>query len=221
VVDVGRWWNERPRRAPAEYARALAAADVLAQGDRVFVETSPEVDETADLLRLETELAHALVLALQELPAWSRRTFAAEFYAGRRRQPSHRTRDARDRLRIAATAAEVVFELVGSPALGRERIHDLLVGAAQNDDVSTTPEPAVSELRGAVAAARREVADADPFEAPTAATLAVVEVLDPASGEVALREVLLRTTWAALRSWPPGRVARFLRAVDEAFGAPA
>jgi phytoene dehydrogenase-like protein len=217
-VDVGAWWHEKPRRTPAAYACALAAANVLPRDERLFLETSPDVEEIAsELLRLETELAHALLLVLHVLPPADRRAFAAAFYSGRRRPTLQRPRAPNERLRVAGTAAHLVFELVGSRPLRHERIRDLLVGATQDDDLSRTPEPAVAELRRAVAAARREVASADPFEASTAATLAVLEVLDPASGDVALQVVLLRSTWAALRSWAPSRVAEFLRVVDAAF----
>ena len=74
-----------------------------------------------------------------------------------------------------------------------------------------------------LARVRGDLSGADPFVPATAAGLAILEVLDPASGDVAVQEVLLRSTWAALRSWAPSRVAELLLAVDDVFGrgAPA
>jgi hypothetical protein len=222
-IDAGGWWHEQPRRAPAAYACALVAANVLARDERLFVESSPDIDEIAeDLLRLEVELAHALVLVLETLPDAERDEFARKFYAARTRRSASRLERAEDRVRVAATAGELVLDLA-SQSVRSDRIRDLLVAVAQGDDLSVTPEPAVAELQRNLVAARREVVSADPFDMSTAATLAVIETLDPASGDVALQEVLLRATWAALRSRSRTDVLAYLHAVDDAFrrSAPA
>jgi len=83
------------------------------------------------------------------------------------------------------------------------------------DDPARPPEPALAEVRKVVARARLDLDLEDQLAPASAATTAVVEVLDPSSGTVALQEVLLRATWAALRSWEPDRVLEFLLAVHE------
>src|ERR671922_1740745 len=98
------------------------------------------------------------------------------------------------------------------PRLRSERVLDLLHGAAQGDDLTRTPEPAVSELRKTIARIR--------FEAePEDAALALAEVLDPASDIVDLKAVLARSAWAAVETWEPARVLGFLLAVERLFAA--
>jgi hypothetical protein len=124
-------------------------------------------------------------------------------------------------LAAAAAIALLVVDLTDRDELRSARVVDVLTAAAQGDDLSLTPATAAAEIRAAVARARLDAGVGDPFAARSAATTAVLEVLDPASGEVALQEVLLRATWAALRSRQPERVLEFLLAADEAFEAAA
>jgi hypothetical protein len=208
VVDL--WW-ELPRRTPAEYALELAGYEPFERDARMFIATIPDIEEGAEFLDLGPEVAHALVLALSSLPDELRPGLAERFYE-ERRPP----REARPALAAAATAALAVAELTGRADLQSERVVDLLTAAAQGDDLSVTSEPAQVEVAKAVARARLDLSLENELSAQSAATTAVIEVLDPSGGVVSLQEVLLRATWAALRSWAPGRVVDLLLAVAAA-----
>jgi hypothetical protein len=201
------WWDQ-PRRAPADYALELAGMEPFPRDERMFIATVHEIEELAEFLDVASELAHALVLALSVQPEALRRDFAERFYARRTPRGGASTQFA-----AAATAALGVLELTD---IRSERVVDLLTGAAQGDDVSVTPEPAVAEVRKAVVRARLDLGLEDQLATRSAATTAVVEVLDPSGGVVSLQEVLLRATWAALRSWAHERVVELLVAVDVA-----
>jgi hypothetical protein len=201
------WWDQ-PRRAPAERALELAALEPFPRDEWMFIATVHDIEELAEFLDVGPELAHALVLALSTLSEAWRRDFADRFYAERRPTDGAPTPFA-----AAAAAALAVLELTD---LQSERLVDLLTGAAQGDDLSLTPEPALTEIRKTVARARLDLRLEDQLTARSAATIAVVEVLDPSGGVVSLQEVLLRSTWAALRTWPPERVIDLLVAVDAA-----
>ena len=219
MTRVDRWWSETPRRPRAEYACELARSRAWSAPELVFVTTVPDLEEAAPLLELEVELAHALVLVLSALPEVARGSLASAFYdrRGRDSAPAFGLTDPVARLAAAAATAALVLEVARRPELQTPRVVDLLAGAAQRDDVSLTPVPALLEMRDVVARARAGTALDDPLAARSAATTAVLEVLDPSSGEVALQEIVLRATWAALRSWDTARVLEFLLALDAAF----
>ena len=213
MARIDEWWAEDPRRSPAEYACELARARFWRDEKRRLIETYPDVPDVAPLLELEEELAHALVLVLSRLPSGVRRPFADAFYRKRRGRSGKLPDDPRRRLALAAGVALLVVDLVGDP-LRSERIVDLLQGAAQGDDLTRTPEPALAELRKAVARVRFDLTLEDPVDPRAAAALAVAEVLDPAGDGVALQEVLARAAWAAVESWEPPRVLGFLLDAD-------
>lgn len=213
------WYSEVPRRPPAEYACRLAD-DRFWRDERLrLLGTHPDFPDVADLLELGEEVAHALVLVLSRLPKQQRRAFADAFYASRpgtRWSPWASQGSPEDVRARAARVALLVVELAGRPELAGERIVDLLVGAAQGDDLTRTPEPAVAEFRRTIAAIRLDV-DVEDLAGPrAAAATAVLEVLDPSSEVVALQEVVARAAFAAVESWDPPRVLTFLRDVDRA-----
>jgi hypothetical protein len=112
--------------------------------------------------------------------------------------------------------ALLVVDLAG-PDLQDERIVDLLRGMAQGDDLARTPEPAVRELRNAIAKTRFDVELEDPSNPHAAAAHAIVEVLDPAGDVVALQAVLAWAALAVVESWESSRSLGFLLHVDYAF----
>jgi hypothetical protein len=215
MSPVEDWWSEEPRRPPAAYAYVLARRRFWGDEERRLIATDHDLVEVAPLLELEEELAHAFVLVLSRLPAPRRREFAEVFYDERTRSrvPSVARPSP---LATAAAAALLVLELAGEK-LDTPRIRDLLQGAAQGDDLTRTPTPALAELRKAVAHVRMDVELEDPANPRGAAALAVAEVLDPAGEVVALQEVVARATWAAVETWPPPRVLAFLLELDRIF----
>jgi hypothetical protein len=210
MPGLDEWFSERPRRRPAEYAAELARGRVWSSGRR-FISTVPAVEEAAPLLGLEPELAHALVLVLNRLPAAERAPFAERFYDSRRSSI-----DAAEAtpLRAAAGVALLVAPLSEHADLTGTRVLDLLQGAAQGDDLSRTPETVLAELRKTVARVRLDLDLEDEDDPRAAAAIAVVETIDPSSGVVPLQEVVVRAAWAAVRSWEPERVLEFLLQVD-------
>jgi hypothetical protein len=195
----------------AEIACSLAR-DRFWQDERLrLIGTHPDWPDAAFFLELDEALAHALVLVLSRLPESRRRGFAEAFYEERRGRGASRPTDAAAQLALAAAVILEVVEIL-EPRLRSERVLDLLHGAAQGDDLTRTPEPAVSELRKTIARIR--------FEAePEDAALALAEVLDPASDIVDLKAVLARSAWAAVETWEPARVLGFLLAVERLFAA--
>jgi hypothetical protein len=211
---VGAWWSEKPRRPPSVYACELARARFWRDPRRRLIETYPDLDEAAPLLKLPEELAHALVLVLSRLPSGGREAFAQSFYRQRRCRPGLLPVQPRGRLAVAAAVALLVVDVAGDP-LRSERVVDLLRGAAQGDDLTRTPAPALAELQKAIARVRFDLELEDPADARAAAALAVAEVLDPANDGVAMQEVLARAAWAAVESWEAPRVLAFLLEVDQ------
>ena len=214
---VDDWWSEKPRRSPAEYACELAEDRFWRDEQRRLIATHPDWPDAAQFLELEDELAHGFVLVLSRLPASRRADFAGTFYAERSRGhagwvPS----DPRVKLALAAAVVLLIIELA-TPDIRRERIVDLLRGAAQGDDLTRTPEPALTELRKAIARVRLDVELEDPSDPRAAASLAVAEVLDPSSEIVAVQEVVARAAWATVESREPPRVLGFLLEVDRLF----
>lgn len=215
MSSVEDWWSEEPRRPPAAYACELAKGDFWRDEQRRLIATNHHLLEVAPLLELEEELAHALVLVLSRLPKSRRRDFADVFYEERSRAYSIRRPEPRA---TAAAVALLVLELTGDE-LDTARIRDLLQGAAQGDDLTRTPAPALAELRKAVARVRMDVELEEPAHPRGAAALAVAEVLDPAGEVVAVQEVLARAAWAAAETWEPPRVLAFMLELDRIFTA--
>jgi hypothetical protein len=190
----------------AEIACSLARDRFWQDEGLRLLGTHPDWPDAADALELDEELAHALVLVLSRLPESRRRGFAEAFYEERRGPSAHRPSDETARLALAAAVVLHVVEIV-EPRLRSERVLDLLQATAQGDDLTRTPEPAVSELRKTIARIR--------FEAePEDAGLALAEVLDPAGEVVDLKAVLARSAWAAVETWEPPRVLGFLLEVE-------
>jgi hypothetical protein len=214
------WDPEAPRPPVAELACRLARGRFWRDAERRLIATHPGWFGHGRDLDLPDELAHALVLVLSRLPETHRRGFADAYFAAERSGPTEIPPDEGLRLALAAGIALLVAEIVAD-LLG-ERLVDLLHGAAQGDDLTRTPAPALDELRKNVARIRFDVELEDPSDARGAAALAIAEVLDPSSEVVALQEVLARAAWAAVGTWEPRRVLRFLldadRLVAEASG---
>jgi hypothetical protein len=189
---------------PPAYACTLARRRFWKDEQRRLIGTHPDWPDAAYFLELDEDLAHALVLVLSRLPAGRRRDFAESFYAERSGRYAHRGAD----WPPLALAAAVVLEVVDllEPEFRSELVLDLLHGAAQGDDLSRTPEPAVRELHKTIARIRSD----DSPDPRRAAALALAEVFDPASDVVDLKEVLARSAWAAVETWEPERVLGFL-----------
>jgi hypothetical protein len=197
------------RRSPAEYACELARDRFWRDERRRLMATHPDFPDVAMFLQLEEEVAHALVLVLSRLPEERRQPFAEGFFEERARGHPAAPTERGNPLAVAAAVALLVVDLAADE-LRSERIVDLLHGAAQGDDLTRTPEPALAELRKAIAHVRFDIGLEDPADPRGAASLAIAEVLDPSSDVVALQEVIARAAWAAVESWEPARVLRFL-----------
>lgn len=217
MSPVEDWYSERPRRPPAAYACELAKQRFWRDAQSRLIATHHDLVEVAPLLELEEELAHAFVLVLSRFPASRRREFADDFYDERRRSRVDSLGRTEPRA-TAAAAALLVLELAGD-ALDTARIRDLLQGAAQGDDLTRTPPPALAELRKAVARVRMDVELEEPAHPRGSAALAVAEVLDPAGEVVAVQEVLARAAWAAVETWEPPRVLVFMLELNRIFTA--
>jgi hypothetical protein len=196
---------------PPAYACVLARDRFWQDEQRRLIGTHPDWPDAAYFLDLDEELAHAFVLVLSRLPTERRRDFAEAFYAGRSGRRADRWSDW-----PPALAAAVVLEVVDllEPELRSERVLDLLHGAAQGDDLSRTPEPAVRELRKTIARIRFDVEPVDSPYPRRSVALALAEVLDPAGDRVDLKEVLARSAWAAVETWEPERVLGLLLRVE-------
>jgi hypothetical protein len=209
------WWEEEPRRSPAEYATELARDRFWRDEQQRLIGTHPDFPEIAMLLELNEELAHALVLVLSQLPEDRRKPFAHVFFDERRGRHKRVSNDPRRRLAVAATVALLVVDLAVDP-LKSERIDDLLTGAAQQDDLTRTPVTAVADVQRAIARVRFDVELEDLSDPRGAASLAVAEVLIPEGDVVALKVVVAQAAWAAIESWEPSRVLAFLFQLDAA-----
>jgi hypothetical protein len=219
MSPVEDWWSEEPRRPPAAYACELANRRFWRDETRRLIATYHDLVEVAPLLEREEELAHALVLVLSRIPEPRRREFADVFYDERRGNRDRIYSIGRaEPLATASAVALLVLELAGDE-LDTPGIRDLLQGAAQGDDLTRTPAPALAELRKAVARVRMDVELEDPAHPRGAAALAVAEVLDPAGDVVALQEVVARAAWAAAETWEPPQVLAFMLELDRIFAA--
>lgn len=211
MPDHDDWWAERPRRPPGDYATRLARKRVWRNVDHCFIATVPDIQETEGLLQLDVEMGHALVFVLSRLPAASRRRVADGFYSLR---PGSVHRDPPPASSRAAAIASMVLPLTQRPDLDTMRIADVLVAIQQGDDVSAMPPTAVAEIANAVARARVDLERENQRDPRSAATMAVIEVLDPSSDNPAVQEVLMRATWATLMTSGTAGVIEFLFAVD-------
>jgi hypothetical protein len=214
VSRFDKWFSEEPRRPPADIACLLARDRFWKDERQRLIGTHRDWPEVAELLDLTEELAHALVMVLSRLPAARRREFADAFYAQRRSGPSSLPDD--DRRRLAAGAAIVlnVAEIVDDPVIYDDRTLDLLHGAAQGDDLSRTPAPAVAALGKKITRIRVEFEFDDSADPRGAAALALAEVLAPSSDVIDLKEVLARAAWAVVETLEAPGVLRFLLEVD-------
>ena len=212
---IDKWLSEDPPHPPAEIACQLSRGRFWRDDRRRLIGSDRYWDEGADdLLRLPSELGHALVLALSRLPATRRRPFADAFYERQQSAPAFAPDDDATRLALAAAILMRLATVLDDPDLYDERTLDLLRGTAQGDDMSRTPPAVLSALQEKIARIRLEFELADPAEPRGAAALALAEVLDPSSGIVDLKEVLARSTWAAVEMAEEDRVLRFLLDVD-------
>jgi hypothetical protein len=215
VSRVERWFSEEPRRPPAEIACSLARGRFWRDERQRLIGSHRDWDEGADyLLGIPPELGHALVLTLSQLPTARRRPFADAFYERQRSTPGPSPEDEATRLAIAANIILKIAEVVGDQTIFDERTLDLLRGTEQGDDMNRTPPAVLASLREKIARIRLEFELEDPPEPRGAAALALAEVLDPSSGTVDLKEVLARSTWAAVETVEEERVLRFLLDVD-------
>jgi hypothetical protein len=142
---------------PAEVACLLARDHFWKDEQQRLIGTHPDWPDAAYLLGLGDELAHALVLVLSRLPPAQRPDFADVFYAERKGRRADSLPD-NPRVRLAL-AAEVVLKVVG--VLDVEtldaRTLDFLRGAAQLDDLTTAPAPAVAALQRTIGRIRLNV----------------------------------------------------------------
>lgn len=203
------WWSEEPRRSAAEYACELAGDRFWRDPTRRLIGTHPDFPDVAWLLDLDVNTAHALVLSLSRMPEERRESFAEVFFEERGRWPTAIPADPRSLLAAAATVALLVVELAVDE-LRSERIVDLLVGAAQADDLTQTPETTLAELQKVITRVRFDINLESSDDARAAASLAVAEVLDPAGDVVDVKTVMARAAWAAVEHWETPYVLAFL-----------
>ena len=156
MSHIDQWFSEQPHRSPAEIACLLARDRFWNDEHLRLIGTHPEWPDAAWLLDLSEELAHTLILVLSRLPEVLRRDFADRFYAERVSHATEHPLDERARLAFGATAVVNVVDLFDEAVCG-ERTLDLLRGAAQGDDLTRTPGPAVDELRKTIARVRFDV----------------------------------------------------------------
>jgi len=215
VSRFDKWFSEEPRRAPAEIACLLARDRFWKDERERLIGTHREWPEVPGLLLdLTEELAHAVVLVLSRLPAAGRRGFADAFYEQRRSGPRSLPDDDQTRLEVAAAIVLSVADIFNDPVIHDERTLDLLHGAAQGDDLTHMPAPAVAALGKTIARIRLEYEFDDPADPRGAAALALAEVLAPSSGAIDLKEVLARSAWAVVETLEEPGVLRFLLEVD-------
>jgi len=214
---LARWFEERPPRPAAEYACALAVDRFWGDDRARLIGVHPDWPDATYLLGLREEIAHALVLVLSLMPRFERLAFAETFFEERAGtgESSDFQGTYRSRLAAAAQIALLVLDLTGSAALQDEAVVDLLRGAAQGDDLTVTPAPAVDRLRRTVATVRFDPALEDDSDPKSVASSAVVEVLDPSSDGLALKEVLARAAFATVECRPKAQTLAFLLRADE------
>jgi len=209
MSDRDDWFSENPRRAPAEYALELARDPFWREEQERLIGTHPDFPDVAWLLNLNEELAHGLLLVLSRLPEEGRGSFAEVFFDERHGGHAEIPNEEGFRLAAAASVALAVLDLALDP-FRDARIEDLLTGAAQGDDLTATPAAAVVYLEKTIARVRFSSEIEDLADPRSAASLAIAEVLNPASEVVALKEVVARSCWAAVESWESSRVLGFL-----------
>jgi hypothetical protein len=201
---------------PVELACLLAEDRFwLRERDRL-IGTHPDWPDAAHFLRLDEAIGHALVLALSRLPSETRREFAEVFY-DEHAEEVWRAVPALSAIRVAAEVVLPVIEIAGD--LVDERMADLLQAAAQGDDVTRTPAPAVAALRKAIARIRFDVELEDELTARGVVARGVAEVLDPSSELPDLKEVLARSTLGAADTWASSRLLGFLLGAQRAIAS--
>ncbi|HWL32400.1 MAG TPA: hypothetical protein VNP89_02245 [Gaiellaceae bacterium] len=210
---IDKWLSEEPPLPPAEIACRLARDRFWKDEHERLIGTHPDWPDAAHVLELNEELAHALVLVLSRLPAAERSDFAAVFYEERAGRAAWFPDDPHSRQTLAAAVVLRMADVVDTEICA-ERTFDLLQGAAQGDDLTRTPAPAVDALRKAIAHIRFDVDFDDPTNPRGAAALAVVEVLDPSSEVVDVKEVLARSAWAVVETRGRAAALGFLLDVD-------
>jgi hypothetical protein len=219
-MDDGRVWTpvERRRRWSAQACEAALYVERWLLGPDGPAVGASGVEDFE--LGLDDEVAGALVHVLTELPRAERAAFADRFYDERDdREARHVTRSPEQRLAAGAAIALLVVDLTRSAELAGPRVVDLLVGAAQGDDVSAVPDLVQQELRKVVARIRLDVELEDERDPRSAACTAVVEAIDPSGGTIDLYEILGRATWAQLHARGANAALRFLLAVDGIFAS--
>ena len=210
VDRVEKWYSERPRHPPAEYATRLTSLRIWRDVERSFITSVPDLWDVHHFLDLDLELSHALVFVLSRHPAARRRELADRFYA---RRTGHWP-SAPDATRRAAAVALMVLPLTQRPDLDNERVADLLTAIHQGDDLALTPPRAIEEVQKAIARARLDLGLEDQLEPRSAATTAVVDALDPAGDEPPFQALLMRATWATLETAGVEGALELLLAVD-------
>jgi hypothetical protein len=231
VSRLQRWFEEDPPRSPAEYACELARDRFWREEQARLIGVHPDFPDVTYLLGLGEEIAHALILILSRIPADQQLPFAEVFFDerrggyevraasdfGRRLDAALRSAPSRNlRLRLAAGAelALLVVDLAATDALRDELIIDLLRGAAQGDDLTLTSAPAVELLRKTIARVRLDPAVEDNADPRAVAAHAIVEVLDPSSEVVAVKEVLARAAYATVECRERSAALGFLFEAD-------
>jgi hypothetical protein len=205
-------WSVEPRPSPSEIACQLARDRFWRDEHHRLIGTHPDWPDAAYFLDLSEELAHALVLVLSRLPVAHRSGFADAFYESRA-AAAWLDDEAEERLERAAGIVLRVLDVLAFEICD-ERTLDFLRGAAQGDDLTRTPAPAAEQLRTAIAQMRLEAESQDPSDPRGVASLAVVEVLNPSSGVVDLKEVLARCAWSAVETRHETVALGFLLEVD-------
>jgi len=195
--------------SPAAHAVALARTPFWRDERLRLIGTPPEFPDAAFDVGAREEVLHALVLVLSRLPQERRLRFAEAFFSRYEPAAGAASPGPREQLAAAAGVALLVVELAVDD-LRTERIVDILTGASQGDDLTSTPPAAVAAVQKAVARVRFDLELEDPADARGAASLALAETLIPAGEVVALKEVVARAAWAAAESWEQERVLELL-----------
>lgn len=215
MTRLEQWFAENPRRPAAEYACALARDRFWRDERTRLIGVHPDWPDVTHLLGLGDEIAHALVLVLSRLPTSERPSFAETFLEERATtHGSKLPQDGRSRLAVAAQLALLVLDVTESAVLQEEAVVDLLHGAAQGDDLTVTPGPAVDRLRIAVATVRFDLSLEDESDPHAVASSAVAEVLDPSSDGVAVKEILARAAFATVECRSKAQTLAFLLQAD-------
>lgn len=228
AARLAKWFEEDPPRPAVEHACVLARDRFWRDERARLIGVHPDWPDATYLLGLGEEIAHALVLVLSRMPSSERLGFAETFLeeslangpapdlqsrvetAFHARLPTESSM----RLALGAKIALLVLDLTENRTLQDETVVDLLRGAAQGDDLTITPGAAVERLRKAVATVRYDPVLEDESDPHAVASLAVVEVLDPSSEDVAVKEILARAAFATAECRSKAQTLGFLLEAD-------